>query len=84
MPVSDKYGIVLVQFRAETIGMDEPVAVITAHDALAMKALAFYRSICEKEGCPSLQMDSINKQINNFARWRKNNDGFVRLPGSGV
>jgi hypothetical protein len=84
MGVSDKYGQVTTERHGKTgpIGEDEPVALFRAQDALSIYALEYYYELCSREpDIPEDQLNSVEKQIENFKQWQLNN--IVRLPGTG-
>lgn len=84
--VSDKYGNVYVEKANATMFDDqaEPVAVLRARDNLAMKAMVNYRELCARTpGVVARQVESVTRQVDAFARWRKYNEKKTRLPGAG-
>jgi hypothetical protein len=83
--VSDKYGNVYVEKVGG--GFDdpaEPVALLRARDNLAMRAMVYYKALCNQTpGVVERQVKSVERQVSHFSRWRYHHRTKLRLPGSG-
>lgn len=79
MPYDHKYGRVTLE-NQRNIADDEPVFVLTAHDALSVYLLRSYHKMCEEAGSPENHLRSIESDIDLFTEWQSSHT--VRTPTS--
>jgi len=62
-------------------GTDDPmpVFVIKAKDLLAMRAIEYYRRLCDQHGLCA-QADEVYEALNEIAGWRQRHNDLVKLP----
>jgi len=75
-----KYGHVATEFG--NIGIDEPVVVFRAQDALLPSVLAFYANECRKAGSPPRHIDLVNNTRDTVTGWQNEFPDQVRIPNS--
>ncbi len=68
MAVDRKYG--RVELEHGDIGEDEPVFVFRAQDALAVRVLAYYASLCIEAGSPDGHVTGIGTAADEFEAWQ--------------
>lgn len=77
MGTSFKYGKVTT--GDGKIGKDEPVFVLTGHDAHSVTLVRLYASLCEQTGSTEDHVAECNAVADEMARWQ--DDNGKRLPG---
>jgi len=73
-----KYGEVTLE-RGE-VPKEEPVFIFRAQDKLLPEVLAFYLSICVRDGSPPVHLKNIEKNYNTIRDWQEIH--FTKLPES--
>lgn len=59
---------------------DEPRILFRGRDKLALPMLEFYKMLCEKDGCTSYQLESIDKMIAEFREFSETS-ATMKQPG---
>lgn len=75
MSAESKYGNVVTEFGS--IGQDEPVFLLRARDALAVKTVSDYWVRAVDAGCSDAFQDSLSDVMETFLAWQEENETKV-------
>lgn len=75
MSIEGKYGTVITEFGS--IGQDEPVFLLRARDALAVKTISDYWIRAIDAGCSQGFQDSLSGVMETFLAWQEENETKV-------
>ncbi len=77
--IGDKYQGEIKKIDGTMLPEGEPLFLLRAKDKCAMAALKAYVTECQAQGSPPDQVESVNKQIQNFRDWQNQNPDTVKV-----
>jgi len=83
--IDDKFHIegdqIIKTSSGEIIPEDEPLLLFRARDYLALPLIEHYKKLCVIDGCNDYQLEGINKCIQRFEQFAKENPNKMKQPG---
>lgn len=67
--------------NGQAIPEDEPIILFRGRDKLAIAMLEVYYTLCKADGATQYQLDSMDKMINAFRKFKEDNPTTMKQPG---
>lgn len=77
----DQAGNLVKRTNGEKIPIEEPVFVIRGRDKLALRTLAYYLLLAEKEGCNIYLREAVRIVEGRFMDFATNYEKRMKMPG---
>ena len=77
----DENGQIVKTGNGVVVPLDEPLILFRGRDYLAVPLLIHYYDMCKRDGCNDFQLGQVQRLIDKFANFARENPGVMKQPG---